>query len=154
LIRLFIQEYFDVLPEAGRYNWSTLDRAVDAITEAGATPVMTIAIKPHVLFPKVDESITDPTDYGAWEGLISAMVRHYKEKASKPYYWEIANEPDIGEDGGCPYKFTPEGYARYYQHTASAIRKADPDAKIGGPALANPNSPLFPELLRSVKENG
>jgi xylan 1,4-beta-xylosidase len=154
LIRLFIQEYFDVMPEAGRYNWSTLDPAVDAITEAGATPLMTIAIKPHALFPKVDETITDPTDYAAWEDLISAMVRHYRERASKPYYWEIANEPDIGEDGGCPYKFTPEGYARYYQHTALAIRKADPDAKIGGPALANPNSPLFPELLRSVKEKG
>src|SRR5256885_13444855 len=66
LIRLFIQEYFDVMTESDRYNWSTLDPAVDAITEAGATPLMTIAIKPHALFPKWDETITDPTDYAAW----------------------------------------------------------------------------------------
>ena len=31
------------------------------------------------------------------------MVRHYKERGSGIRYWEVANEPDIGEDGGCPY---------------------------------------------------
>jgi hypothetical protein len=148
LIRLFVQEYFDVLPERDRFDWSKLDRAVDIILATGATPIMTIAIKPHVLFPTIDDTITDPSDYQLWEQLISAMVLHYKARNPGHFYWEIANEPDIGELGGCPYKFTPEGYARYYTHTAKAIRSADADAKIGGPALANPESPIFPELLR------
>src|SRR2546430_8748667 len=26
-IRLFVQEYFDLLPERGRYHWETLDKA-------------------------------------------------------------------------------------------------------------------------------
>src|SRR5881628_451062 len=31
LIRLFIQEYFDLLPERGRYNFQKLDESVDLI---------------------------------------------------------------------------------------------------------------------------
>ena len=151
IIRLFMQDYFNVMPESGRYNWTTLDPAVDAIVAADATPLLNVDFKPRVLFPKVDETITDPTDYARWEQLISAMVEHFEARhPGINYYWEIANEPDIGESGGCPYKFTPEGYARYYQHTALAIRKADPNAKVGGPALANPESAIFPELLRAA----
>jgi hypothetical protein len=155
LIRLFIQEYFGLMPALGQYDWTKLDRSVDAIIAADATPLMNIDFKPSALFPKVDETVTDPSDYAAWENLITAMVQHYEARHPRiNYYWEIANEPDIGESGGCPYKFTPEGYARYYQHTALAIRKADPNAKIGGPALAYPNSAIFPALLRAcAKDN-
>jgi hypothetical protein len=151
VIRLFIQEYFNVLPEAGRMNWKTLDESVDLILRTGATPLMTIAIKPKVLFPRVDQAITDPDDYAAWENLIAAMVQHYKDRGSRIIYWEVANEPDIGEDGGCPYRFTPEGYVRYYTHTVAAIKRVDPDAKVGGPALANPASPLLPALLTAAQ---
>ena len=62
-------------------------------------------------------------------------------------YWEIGNEGDIGEDGGCPYHFTPENYLTYYQHTAAAILRADPGARVGGPAVANYRSALLPALL-------
>ena len=31
MIRLFVQEYFDLMPEKGRYNFSSLDRSVDLI---------------------------------------------------------------------------------------------------------------------------
>lgn len=151
VIRLFIQEYFDVLPAADKYDWSKLDRAVDTILKTGATPLMCIAIKPKLLFPKIDDTVTDPNDYGAWGRLIYSMVLHYKQRGSSIQYWEIANEPDIGENGGCPYRFTPEGYARYYEHTSQAIRRADSAAKVGGPALANPESPILPALLKTVE---
>ena len=75
------------------------------------------------------------------------MVRHYKERGAGIRYWEIGNEPDIGEDGGCPYRFTPENYLPYYQHTAAAILRADPDARVGGPAVANYRSPILPALM-------
>src|SRR5690242_11522077 len=54
IIRLFIQEYFRPLPERGRDHFETLDRSVDAILKAGATPLMCICFKPRVLFPAVD----------------------------------------------------------------------------------------------------
>jgi hypothetical protein len=107
-----------------------------------------------VLFPKVDQDVVDPNDYGKWEQLISHMVSHYKEKGLTGLYWEVGNEGDIGELGGSPYRFTPENYARYYRHTVAAILRADPTARVGGPALANWTSPILPALLAFCdKEN-
>jgi hypothetical protein len=147
VIRLFIQEYFDLLPEHGRYHWQSLDESVDLIRKTGATPLMNIDFKPKVLYPTVDEKIVDPTSYDEWEQLIYNMVRHYKERGSGIRYWEVSNEPDIGENGGCPYLFTPENYTRYYQHTVAAVMRADPDARVGGPALAGSGSAILPALL-------
>ena len=109
LIRLFVQEYFDLYPKRGVYHWDTLDKAVETIPETGAKPLMSICLKPRL-----------PTSYAEWEELIYQMVRHYnvQEKACIRY-WDVFNEPDIGEDGGCPSRFTAESYARYYAHTAA-----------------------------------
>src|SRR5437016_3794902 len=40
LIRLFIQEYFRLLPERGLFHFESLDRSVDTILKAGAKPLM------------------------------------------------------------------------------------------------------------------
>jgi hypothetical protein len=147
LIRLFIQEYFNLLPAPGKYHFDTLDRSVDLILRAGAKPIMNIDFKPHVLFPVIDQDIVEPRDYKMWEDLVFNLVRHYKQRGAGIQYWEVANEPDIGEDGGCPYRFKPDNYVRYFEHTAAAILRADPDARAGGPALAGWKSPLLPALL-------
>ncbi len=154
IIRLFIQEYFDLLPTKSVCHFDTLDRSVETILAAGAKPLMCICFKPKVLFPSVNQDIVEPGDYAAWDALIFRLVQHYQEKGAGIEYWEVGNEPDIGEDGGCPYRFKPGAYARYYQHTASAIRKADPQARVGGPALANSRSPLLPALLELCQTNG
>jgi hypothetical protein len=147
LIRLFIQEYFDLLPAPGKYNLDSLDRSVDLILATGAKPLMNIDFKPKALYPTVDQDVVEPNNWQAWEDLISALVRHYKERNAGIQYWEVANEPDIGEDGGCPYRFKPDNYLPYYQHTAAAILRADPNARVGGPALANVHSPILPALI-------
>ena len=56
---------------------------------------------------------------------------------------------DIGESGGTPYRFQPESYVRYYRHTAAAILRGDPQARVGGPALAGVRSPIFPRCLEA-----
>jgi hypothetical protein len=147
IIRLFIQEYFDLLPAKGKYHFETLDRGVDTILQAGAKPLMCICFKPRVLFPTINHDIVEPNDYGQWDELIFRLVRHYRQRGAGIRYWEVANEPDIGESGGCPYRFQPDSYCRYYQHTVSAILRADPNALVGGPALAGWRSPILPALL-------
>lgn len=147
IVRLFIQEYFNLLPARGTYNFATLDRSVELILKTGAKPLMNIDFKPRVLFPKIDQDIVEPNDWDEWERLIVALVKHYKDRGAGIQYWEVANEPDIGEDGGCPYRFKPENYLTYYKRTAEAVLQADPQAKVGGPALANWKSPILPALL-------
>jgi hypothetical protein len=154
MIRLFVQEYFQVYPKHGVYQWKTLDRAVDAILATGAKPLMSLEIKPAALYPVVDQDQNDPSSWTEWEELIYRMVLHYNvERNDGIRYWEISNEPDIGESGGCPGRFTPESYARYYEHTVRAILHADPTAKVGGPALASSRSPLLKGLLDHCSRN-
>lgn len=118
VIRLFIQEYFDLLPAPGQFNFAKLDPVVDAIVATGAEPLMCICFKPRVLFPEINQDKVEPVDYTHWQALITALVSHYKQRGTSIQYWEIGNEPDIGEDGGCPYRFQPVNYARYYKNTA------------------------------------
>jgi hypothetical protein len=150
VIRLFIQEYFDLLPEKGRYHFDTLDRSVDTILKTGAKPLMCICFKPKVLFPAINQDVVEPNDYDEWERLIFAMVKRYRDKGAGIQYWEVSNEPDIGESGGCPYRFKPDSYVCYYKHTVAAILRADPQARVGGPALAGCRSPILPALLDSA----
>jgi len=154
LIRLFVQEYFQLLPARGRDHFETLDRSVDTILKAGAKPLMCLCFKPGVLFGTVDQDRVEPRDYVEWERLISRLVKHYRDRGAGIRYWEVANEPDIGESGGCPYRFQPDNYVRYYGHTAAAILNADPNALVGGPALANVRSPILPALLSACDAGG
>jgi hypothetical protein len=153
LIRLFVQEYFRLLPARGRDHFQTLDRSVDTIQKAGAKPLMCLCFKPALLFPSIDQDRVEPNDYEEWERLISSLVKHYHDRGAGIRYWEVANEPDIGEAGGCPYRFQPDSYVRYYRHTAAAILRADPQALVGGPALANVRSPIFPALLKACEQD-
>jgi xylan 1,4-beta-xylosidase len=147
-IRLFVQQYFDLYPAHHQYHWDTLDKAIEAILATGAKPIMNICFKPSVLYPKIDDQIVDPTSYPEWEELIYQLVKHCNQvRKFGIEYWEIGNEGDIGEPGGSPYKFTPQNYLRYYLHTVTTIRRADPNAKVGGPALANYRSPIGDALI-------
>lgn len=149
IIRLFVQEYFNLLPEPGRHHFDTLDNAVDTILATGAKPLMAICFKPRAIFPEINHDIVEPKDYAAWEELVFQVVKHCRERGSGIRYWEVGNEPDIGEDGGTPYRFQPDSYARYYERTVAAILRADPGARVGGPALASVRSPIFPALLEA-----
>lgn len=154
IIRLFIQEYYDLYPKKGAYNWTLLDRSVEAIIATGAKPLMCITFKPKTIFPEIDPNIVEPKDYQEWEQLVYELVRHYNEE--KKYgieYWEVGNEPDFGERGGCPFLFTPENYPRFYEHTVQAIKRADPKAKVGGPALAHYDSSLLSPFLKYCAAN-
>ena len=147
-IRIFVQEFFNLYPEHGHYHWTALDKVIETIEATGAKPLLCLCFKPARLFPKIDQRLVHPADYAEWEELISQLVRHCnQERRFGIEYWEVANEPDIGEDGGCPYLFSPADYLTYYDHTVEAIRRADPAAKVGGPALAGYNSDIGSALI-------
>jgi len=154
LVRTFIQEYFNVCPAYGVYDWSLLDPYMDALAASGGKVVACICIKPPVLYPQVDQYVIMPNDIGEWQRLIEAMVRRYSTEKGIVTHWEIANESDIGENGGCPYfTKTPAEYNEYYRITAEAILRVDPTLKIGGAALADAYSPILEGLLQCCAEN-
>jgi hypothetical protein len=145
LIRLFVQEYYDLLPALNQYRWEKVDASVDMILKTGAKPLMCIAFRPKVLFPNPDLKVVEPNDWEVWETLVFNLVRHYRDDGVGIQYWEVGNEPPHG--GDTPYNFTQENYLRYYQRTVAAVRRADPEARVGGPAPDFYTSPFLPALL-------
>ena len=152
LIRLFVQEYFKMMQSPGRYTWKRIDPVLKSIKKIGAKPFLALCMKPKCLYQKIDQTITKPKNWKQWSNFISTFVRHVVQDLGLQGIWyEVGNEPDLGEQGGCPYLFTSKDYAEYYMHTVKAITKSDPEAKIGGPVLAVlPQESPFPKVLAKV----
>jgi hypothetical protein len=155
LIRIFIQEFFQIYPEHGRFDWIRLDPYMDALDRTGAKVVAAIAIKPRPLFPKIDPAVWRPNDVAQWQRVIAALVRRYSVDRRLVTHWEIGNETDIGEQGGCPYLIPRAAdYAAYYRMTAAPILATCPQAKVGGPAVANGNGELLTGFIDLCAREG
>jgi hypothetical protein len=155
LIRIFLQECFAFYPERGRFDWSLLDPYMDSFARTGAKIVAAITFKPNALFPTIDETVWQPNDVAEWQQVVSALVQRYSVERPFITYWEIGNEVDIGEDGGCPYLIRdPQAYADYYRLTIAPILKAFPEAKVGGPACASVSNEPLPGLIEYCLQTG
>jgi len=155
LIRIFIQQFFDIYPDHGRFEWECLDAYMDAIDRTGAQIVAAICIKPAPLFPTIDHAQWRPSDIDEWQHVIRELVRRYSVERHLVTYWEIGNETDIGEDGGCPYLIPdPNDYAEYYTFTAAAVRDAAPDVKVGGTAAVGATSEPLPGFVAHCAATG
>ena len=144
------------------YDWADFDRRVDFITKIGADPIMAVSYMPQVLdaVPN-DERQSAPKDYVAWEELCFQAARHSLERGKRIPFWEVWNEVNTGwlkpgpedtgsdafkklystalgkeeTDHGVVRRF--EAYCKLYRATAQGVRRADPKASVGGPALAS-----------------
>ena len=77
LIRIFIQEFFNIYPDHGKYDWSKLDPYMDSFAATGAKVVAAITIKPKVLYPRIDQKIWRPNNVEEWQQVIAALVKRY-----------------------------------------------------------------------------
>jgi xylan 1,4-beta-xylosidase len=129
-------DYYGVLQmDAGgqpTYNWTELDRIVDAILASGAQPVMCLSYLPPALAE--GNVYAPPSDLGRWEELVYQMVRHFNvERQLGIRYWEVWNEPNVPSfwDG------TLDDYLAMYEATIRGARRADSTILLGGPATAS-----------------
>jgi len=78
-----------------------------------------------------DNPTGPPENYDAWEEFNYQWAKHHYEKYGITWY-EIYNEPDYH------YFFTGsrDDYFKMYKYAVMGIKRAVPDAIIGGPALA------------------
>ncbi len=155
LIRIFLQEFFQVYPEQGRFDWRRLDPYMDALAQTGAKVVADISIKPRAIFPEIDHAAWRPADAAEWQRLISELVRRYSVQKPIVTHWEIGNETDIGEAGGAPYLIPdPDEYLEFYRMTIQPILEAYPEAKVGGPAACWVDNEPLPGFVARCRESG
>ena len=148
LMRVFLQEYFDIYPDHGVFNWSKLDDYMDSFAQTGTKLLVTINFKPLVLFPEINHDIWRPNDVAEWQNVIYQVVRRYSVERPIVTHWEHANETDIGWWGGCPFRFgSAEESHEFYQMLIKPILEAFPQALVGGPCTASVKDvPAFVEL--------
>jgi xylan 1,4-beta-xylosidase len=152
-IRIFVQDYFNLLPEHDQYNFAKLDETVDMVRRSGAEPLMDLTIKPKLLYPEINPKVVYPNSWDEWEKLIYKLAEHYKSRNAGIEYWELGDECDIGDAGGAPHDCTPENYAVLYQHTMESIRRADSSAQVGGPTAANYDTAVLSYLVDYCAKN-
>lgn len=146
-----LYDYYDVLSfdDEGQavYDFSELDRIVDAIIDAGAEPLMSLSYTPPAL---ANGSVyVPPTDLDAWEALIYETVKYYNiERGLNIQYWELWNEPNHTYF----WNGTIQDYLDLYSATVRGLKRADPSAWVGGPATASGVSST-PTFYRFEEEN-
>ena len=155
LIRTFLQEFLEFYPEHGRFDWSRADAYLESLRRTGAEIVASVCFKPKPLFPQVDPRIWQPNNVAEWQSVIRELVRRYSIDRKWITYWEIGNETDIGENGGCPY-LIPDAkqFLEYYRITIEPIEQLFPEGRIGGPGAAFSDGDFFREFIRLCFASG
>jgi xylan 1,4-beta-xylosidase len=136
------------------YRWHIVDSIFDVYVRRGMRPLAEIGFMPEALsiHPQpyrhhwkpgtpYDSVYTGwaypPNDYKKWGELVYRWVRHcvqrYGKKEVNTWLWEVWNEPNIGY-----WKGSRDEYFRLYDHTADAVKRALPSARVGGPATTGP----------------
>jgi xylan 1,4-beta-xylosidase len=152
------------------YHWQILDRIFDGFREHRLKPYVELGFMPEALsqkpepyaIPKVTGGppkdalrggwTYPPKDYSKWEGLIEALATHcadrYGRGEAESWFWELWNEPNIAY-----WRGTPEEYDRLYDHTAAALKRALPKARLGGPHVTGPADAGAERFMRQFIEH-
>ncbi|MBW8895569.1 MAG: beta-xylosidase, partial [Acidobacteria bacterium] len=151
------------------YDWTIVDRIFDTYMERKMKPLVQIGFMPKALSTKPEPYQHNwaagvqysqiytgwaypPTDYSKWGELVYQWARHtvqrYGANEVKTWYWEVWNEPDIGYWQG-----TPEEFQKLYDFAADGLKRALPEAKIGGPEVTGPNGVRTQQLLKDFLEH-
>jgi hypothetical protein len=144
------------------YDWADLDRRVDFMYKMGAEPILAASYMPQVLDAVENhDRQSAPNDYGRWEELCYEAAQRCIDRGVRVPFWEVWNEVNTGwlkpgpDDHGDERfqklynealgRLQPEtevirrfeAYCKLYKATVDGVRRADPKAQFGGPALAS-----------------
>ena len=134
------------------YDWTIVDRIFDTYLKRGVKPYVQIGFMPKALSikpdpyqhhwtptAKYDEIYTGwaypPKDYEKWAELVHQWARHcvarYGRQEVASWYWEVWNEANIGY-----WRGNPEEFRKLHDYAIDAVRRALPNARVGGPDTA------------------
>jgi xylan 1,4-beta-xylosidase len=151
------------------YDWTIVDRIFDTYVERGMKPLVQIGFMPQALSSKpepykhnwkpgdkYDDIFTGwahpPKDYDRWSELVYQWARHCLEKYGNQevdtWLWEVWNEPNGGYWQG-----TPEEYHKLYDYAVAGLRRALPNARVGGPHSTGPGSAQAAAFLRKFLDH-
>ncbi|MHA3775555.1 GH39 family glycosyl hydrolase [Verrucomicrobiota bacterium sgz303538] len=152
------------------YDWTITDRIFDSYLDRGVRPYVQLGFMPEALSthpqpyrhhwtPKSKYSdiylgwTYPPKDYAKWGELCYQWAKHCVERYGRAevdsWWWQLWNEPNIGYWHG-----TPEEFYKLYDYSVEGVRRALPNARIGGPETAGGPGGRFLERFLAHCLNG
>ncbi|WP_214416415.1 GH39 family glycosyl hydrolase [Sphaerisporangium fuscum] len=125
------------------YTFSYVDKVFDFIVDCGVRPFVELGFMPREL-ATVTETVfwwgahcSPPKNMARWVELVTRSVEHWIERYGlaevRKWRFEVWNEPNL-----VPHFWTgtKTEYFELYEQTVTAIKKIDPELKVGGPATS------------------
>jgi hypothetical protein len=148
------------------YNWAPVDHVLEWYVQHGLAAYLSIDSAPSLLggqvLPFSGADLTTrlsrrsqfnripPNDTNAWVAMVTDLVYHIRrEKNFHVGWYGFWNEPDIVQF----WTGTQDQIIDLYAATMPAVHEIDPDAKIGGPELANFNAAWIKRFLERCAAN-
>lgn len=151
------------------YDFTVTDRIIDTYIARGVHPYLQLGFMPKALSsaPK-DETYqhswrpgfayhlidgawnAPPKDYKKWEELAYQWTKHnlarYGAAEMSKWYFEVWNEPN----GPDYWTGTPQDFYKLHDYAIAGVRRAFPQARVGGPDVAGSGGAFMDGFLRHV----
>ena len=152
------------------YDWTIVDRIFDTYLARGVKPYVEIGFMPQALSVQPQPYQHDwrpgsgqlrtgwaypPKDYGKWEELVYQWVSHcvarYGRSEVASWYFETWNEANLTSAywGG-----TPEEFFKLHDAAVRGVRRALPEARVGGPDMAGTRDQFLAAFMNHVQAAG
>ena len=141
------------------YNWQYVDDVYDRMLAMGVKPFVEFSFFPKAMSPEATvfwwgAHGTPPSDFTQWGKMVEAFLQHciqrYGIDEVRKWYFEVWNEPNLSNF----WKGTQEQYFQLYKTTATIVKKADSQFRVGGPATSSyhPAEGVYDSLHRAIKD--
>src|SRR5262245_56732207 len=120
----------DGTPNDLRYDFTLIDELSRLTSRQGVLPYWSFSYMPLPL--QTDGWRSPPRDLARWGEAARSFARHFRDAGIPIGAYEIYNEPDYDDF----FTGTRDQYLAMYRAAARGMREGDPDAVVGGPALA------------------
>jgi len=151
------------------YDWAVVDRILDSYLERGVRPYLQIGFMPQALSsapagtpyqhnwrPGFSYGLiagawnAPPIDYAKWGELVYRWVAHCVERYGRDevrtWYFEVWNEPN----GPAYWTGTQDEFNKLHDFAVDAVRRALPQARVGGPDVAGAGGAFMDTFLEHV----
>ncbi|MTV38351.1 beta-xylosidase [Duganella radicis] len=151
------------------YDWTIADHIIDTYLARGVRPYLQIGFMPQALSsappgtpyqhgwrPGYSYDLiagawnAPPKDYAKWSELVYQWVRHCVQRYGKEevlqWYFEVWNEPN----GPAYWSGTQEEFNKLHDYAIAGVRRALPQARVGGPDVAGAGGAFMDAFLAHV----
>jgi xylan 1,4-beta-xylosidase len=151
------------------YDWSDTDRIIDSYLAKGVRPYLQLGFMPeamssakpgtpyqHAWRPGFAYNLIEggwnapPKDYAKWGELAYQWTLHnvarYGAEEVKTWYFEVWNEPN----GKSYWSGTQDEFNKLHDYAIAGVRRALPQARVGGPDVAGSGGAFMDAFLQHV----